>query len=236
MGKAKRGAMPSANKVKWHWESMWCRPLSLDRCWCCQRIAELQRAHIVAVFDGGGNEPSNLVLTCKRCNTWVDGVATAQGADAAVEWVAACVRNGSAKAPPIGPFLSIAELDEEGHLLADALWLAYLGRAEELLAIKRQTNTRSSQVAASAEEEAMALIRSLLADGLSMGEIVARLNAEGVPCKVPYGYRPAADGRTLEVDEGEAAVVGLVRELLAAGLPLCDVREALTERGFLLPR
>lgn len=34
-----------------------------------------------------------------------------------------------------------------------------------------------------AEGEAVALVRALRADGLSMAEIVARLNAEGVPCR-----------------------------------------------------
>jgi len=50
---------------------------------------------------------------------------------------------------------------------------------------------------------------------------------------VPYGFRLAADGRTLEVDEGEAAVVAAVRELLAAGLSLRKVSAELEARGFL---
>lgn len=50
---------------------------------------------------------------------------------------------------------------------------------------------------------------------------------------VPYGRRLAADGRTLEVDEGEAAVVAAVRELLASGLSLRKVSAELERRGFL---
>ena len=49
---------------------------------------------------------------------------------------------------------------------------------------------------------------------------------------VPYGCRLGADGRTLEVDEGEAAVVAAARELRAAGLSLRAVAAELARRGF----
>lgn len=52
---------------------------------------------------------------------------------------------------------------------------------------------------------------------------------------VRYGYRLAADGRTLEADEAEQAVVAAAVELRAAGLSLRMVGDALAARG-LLPR
>lgn len=53
--------------------------------------------------------------------------------------------------------------------------------------------------------------------------------------EVRYGYRLAADGRTLERDEAEQAVVSAAVELRAAGLSLRAVGEELAARG-LLPR
>lgn len=53
--------------------------------------------------------------------------------------------------------------------------------------------------------------------------------------EVRYGYRLAADGRALERDEAEQAVVAAAVELRAAGLSLRAVGEELAARG-LLPR
>lgn len=50
--------------------------------------------------------------------------------------------------------------------------------------------------------------------------------------EVPFGSRVAADGRTLEADAGEAAVVDAVRELRAAGRTLRAVVTELDRRGF----
>ena len=52
---------------------------------------------------------------------------------------------------------------------------------------------------------------------------------------VRYGFRLAADGRTLEADEAEQAVVTVAVELRAAGLSLRAVGDALAARG-LMPR
>ena len=52
---------------------------------------------------------------------------------------------------------------------------------------------------------------------------------------VRYGFRLAADGRTLEADEAEQAVVAAAVELRAAGLSLRAVGDALAARG-LMPR
>jgi site-specific DNA recombinase len=53
--------------------------------------------------------------------------------------------------------------------------------------------------------------------------------------EVRYGYRLAADGRTLEADDAEQAVVSAAVELRAAGLSLRAVGAELAARG-LMPR
>ena len=50
--------------------------------------------------------------------------------------------------------------------------------------------------------------------------------------EVPYGYRLAADGARLEGDEGEQAVLAVVRELRSAGLSQRTIVAALAERGL----
>ena len=49
---------------------------------------------------------------------------------------------------------------------------------------------------------------------------------------VPYGYRLADDGRTLEADEGEARVKAAALELRDSGLSLRAVAGELARRGF----
>ena len=53
--------------------------------------------------------------------------------------------------------------------------------------------------------------------------------------EVRYGFRLAADGRTLERNEAEQAVMAAAVERRAAGLSLRAVGDALTARG-LMPR
>lgn len=50
--------------------------------------------------------------------------------------------------------------------------------------------------------------------------------------EVPFGSRVAVDGRTLEADAGEGAVVDAVRELRAAGLSIRGIAAELDRRGF----
>jgi DNA invertase Pin-like site-specific DNA recombinase len=50
--------------------------------------------------------------------------------------------------------------------------------------------------------------------------------------EVPFGYSLAADGRTLESDAGEQAVIAAARELRAEGRALRAVVAALAERGM----
>lgn len=52
---------------------------------------------------------------------------------------------------------------------------------------------------------------------------------------VPYGFRLAADGRSLEADPAEAEAVALARTYRAAGLTLRAIGERLAARGI-LPR
>ena len=49
---------------------------------------------------------------------------------------------------------------------------------------------------------------------------------------VPYGERVAADGRTLEPDASEAALLAVVRELRAAGVSIRGIVAELDKRGF----
>lgn len=61
---------------------------------------------------------------------------------------------------------------------------------------------------------------------------MARVKAQGRRVGgVPYGFRLAADGRTLETDEGEAAVVAAVRELRASGLSLRRIISRMNAEG-----
>jgi len=53
--------------------------------------------------------------------------------------------------------------------------------------------------------------------------------------RVPYGWRLAADGASLEAHEGEQAAIRTARELRAAGLSYRKVGAALASRGV-LPR
>jgi site-specific DNA recombinase len=50
---------------------------------------------------------------------------------------------------------------------------------------------------------------------------------------IPYGFRPAADGRGLELVPAEQAVIAQARALRAAGLSLRQVCGQLAARGHL---
>jgi hypothetical protein len=39
-----------------------------ERCWCCGRLEDLERCHIVPHSVGGSNHPSNFVLLCYSCH------------------------------------------------------------------------------------------------------------------------------------------------------------------------
>jgi len=63
---------------------------------------------------------------------------------------------------------------------------------------------------------------------------MAHLKAEGrfTGGQVPYGYRLAADGKSLDVEPAEVAVMAEARKLRAAGLSLRAVGAELGRRGF----
>jgi len=129
-----RGYMPSVHKVRTHWEQEWGLHLPIGRCWCCHRLADLQRAHVVAVSCGGSNEPGNLVLTCRRCNWWVDGLAEATSAEVALSWVKACQESGRSLCPPHPEIIARAAstgFDFTPKVLDDT-WRQFLEVADEL--------------------------------------------------------------------------------------------------------
>jgi hypothetical protein len=132
----KRGSMPSVHKVRTHWEHEWGKSLPLGRCWCCHRLAELQRAHVVAVSLGGSNEPNNLVLTCRHCNAWVDGLAGATSAEVVLSWVKACQESGRVLCPPHPELIARAVSTGFGFTpkLLDDTWVQYLEIADDLRA------------------------------------------------------------------------------------------------------
>ena len=39
-----------------------------ERCWCCGRLEDLERCHIIPHALGGSNHPSNFVLLCNYCH------------------------------------------------------------------------------------------------------------------------------------------------------------------------
>jgi hypothetical protein len=56
-----------------------------SRCWACGGLANLERAHVVAIAHGGGNEPENFFLLCWVCHReQPDGAP----ADVQLEWLA----------------------------------------------------------------------------------------------------------------------------------------------------
>ena len=60
-----------------------------------------------------------------------------------------------------------------------------------------------------------------------------RRRGERVSGIVPFGYRLAADGRTLEADADEAATLEAIRRLRAEGRSLRGVADALNAAGIL---
>lgn len=48
----------------------------------------------------------------------------------------------------------------------------------------------------------------------------------------PYGYTVGPDGRTLELDPGEARVIIAIRDMAAEGVPVRTIAERLTDLGF----
>jgi len=73
-----------------------------------------------------------------------------------------------------------------------------------------------------------ALIRSRTRAALAMKK--ARGERVGT---VPYGYRVSEDGRSLEVDDAEQAVLAEVRAMRAAGLSVRSIVAALAAKGLL---
>jgi hypothetical protein len=69
-----------------------------------------------------------------------------------------------------------------------------------------------------------ALTKAAMAVKKSKGQLVGA---------VPYGWQLAADGVTLEKNEGEQAVVEVVRTLRAEGLSLRAIAGALEARGLM---
>jgi DNA invertase Pin-like site-specific DNA recombinase len=51
--------------------------------------------------------------------------------------------------------------------------------------------------------------------------------------KAPYGFRVGVDGRTLERDEAEQAVLALVRDLAARGARTCTILKRVNDAGYL---
>lgn len=66
--------MPSKAKIASHWEGGYRCPDDWDVeeqgfiCFVCGKPGEVERAHILAVVDGGSNDPSNLHLLCSGCH------------------------------------------------------------------------------------------------------------------------------------------------------------------------
>lgn len=51
----------------------------LDICWCCGDIClKLEKAHIVALCEGGIDEPSNIHLLCANCHQKTEGLTEDQ--------------------------------------------------------------------------------------------------------------------------------------------------------------
>jgi hypothetical protein len=76
--KPDRNKLPSRQKIAEYW-----RPrveefgvfdalqgdLPEDECWACGNAMRIERCHIQAYMDGGGNTVDNLVLLCSNCHT-----------------------------------------------------------------------------------------------------------------------------------------------------------------------
>ena len=96
-----RKSMASINVIKAYWDKRWEVNLPKDRCWVCTAwCCPPTRAHIIGKYKGGSYELHNIVLACKRCNTFVESVECESGYGAALHWVRRCITHGWS-IPPI---------------------------------------------------------------------------------------------------------------------------------------
>jgi len=126
-------------KVRTHWMQEWDMLLPLGQCWCCHRTAEIQRAHLQAAAIGGSSEPSNLMLTCRVCNIWLDRAVSECGLEAAIGWVRRCQETSDALAPPSAELRRLFSDEAQRHGFpepteaeVDQLWAMRMGSGVSL--------------------------------------------------------------------------------------------------------
>lgn len=85
------------------------------------------------------------------------------------------------------------------------------------------------------ELRASMAIKSLMADGVALSEIVTRVNARTTSAKAPFGFALAADGVTLVPVEAEQATIARARELMTRGTPTDALPVQLTLEGYFSP-
>lgn len=67
----------SRDAIADYWERYGLRYATTKSCWCCGRLdSRLERAHIVALCDGGSDTVDNIHLLCGPCHRATEGMTT----------------------------------------------------------------------------------------------------------------------------------------------------------------
>ena len=83
-----RGTMPSRKKILAYWsDKLWDAPTDTSMCWGCGFQGEIERCHLVPHVETQNNDPSNLVLLCRRCHRLQDIFCHMAGVDRFVDLI-----------------------------------------------------------------------------------------------------------------------------------------------------
>ena len=208
----RRYGMASVGKIAEFWSEAWGKPLSSNQCWVCGVDCDpCDRAHITAAAIGGGVDASNLFLTCRFCNNFVDGVTARSGRDKCVEWVKGCAITGEFSLPPVD------------GLLRDIWNVAHESGCADLMHVN------------GAAVQAYRILSALKQSKVQAGVMKARAKRDAgryTGGRVRYGYRLDDAGALVEDPAEQLAIKGLL-ELRAGGLSLRAVARELEARGLM---
>ena len=180
---------------------------------CLQEFESLHRAHLVADSVGGSGDAANLVIACKFCNALVEGAVSGAGIESAIDWVWQCAKGRWTVPPlgndsllsqlwkqvPAGmDMLKAMELMEHAFKVYasvnHAVWVegnntpgkkkAKGEKTGGSLPIGKGVDSAGRLIDGdAAEREALDIIATLRAGGLSIRRIADELEKRGVPCR-----------------------------------------------------
>ena len=83
-----RKTMPSKKNILAYWsDKIWDAPSDTSTCWGCGCPACVERCHLVPHVETQNNDPSNLVLLCKRCHRLQENFCRMAGVDRFVDLI-----------------------------------------------------------------------------------------------------------------------------------------------------